>query len=260
MSAEDPRQKIPGVPRHRREFKALADGREPFFPNFLLKEWIAGAVFLAGFMLWVIYNPVILGPKADPTDTTFIPVPDWYFLFLFQFLKYFPGPDIILPGVVIPVIAILLMMFVPWLDRSKSRRPFRRPLATASMMLFIFMSIWLTAEAWGQHEVEIGAGVAQASSSNGLPFAVQHPTSKALLNTSMPGYTIFQQNCAGCHGSQLEGSVGPELRGIGNVATAQQLLPVVTKGFSPMMPPGGGLSDPKQLQSVVDWLAQQKQH
>ena len=65
--------------------------------------------------------------------------------------------------------------------------------------------------------------------------------------------------CAGCHGQNLEGSVGPELRGIGNVASSSQLLPVITKGFPLNMPPGGGLTNKSQLQQIADWLSQQKQ-
>lgn len=258
MSAEDPREKIPGVPRHRHTHKELLDGREPFFPNFLLKEWIVGSIFLVGFSLWCLYDPVPGGGgQANPLDTAFVPVPDWYFLFLYQLLKYFPGPYLIFPAILIPTVGIVMLMLVPWLDTSKTRRPFRRPLATSAMVLSIFMMIWLTAEAYIQYEYETGAMQPPAGS---LPFPTQHPASTTLLATNMPGYHIFMTTCAACHGTDLQGVVGPELRGIGNVATESKLLTTVTNGFPPNMPPAGGLTNAKDVQEVVQWLLQQKQH
>lgn len=256
MSAEDPREKIPGVPRRRLVHKEIADGREPFFPNFLLKEWIVGSIFLIGFMLWIVFNPIGLDAKANPLDSSYIPVPDWYFLFLYQLLKYFPGPDLIFPAVLIPMVATLFLMFVPWIDTRHARRPFKRPLATGTMVVAIFMMIWMTAEAWNQHLFEIGAIQPPASS---LPFAVSHPASTTLMATSMPGYAIFKTTCAACHGPDLKGVIGPELLGIGNVATQAKLLSVVNTGFPGMMPAAGGLTNKTEVKQVVDWLMQQKQ-
>lgn len=109
------------------------------------------------------------------------------------------------------------------------------------------------------------AGTQSAASGGGftagftdLPFPPQNPTSKTLLATSMPGYQLFMNTCAGCHGQSLEGSVGPELRGIGNVTTSAKLGAFITTGKG-MMPPNGGLSSPAQVQQVADWLAKQTQ-
>ncbi len=131
------------------------EGYEPFFPNFLLKEWIIGAVFLVAFFLWIVFNPVTLGPQANPNDTSFIPMPDWYFYFLYQFLKYFPGSDIAVGIVLVPLISVLLFLLVPWLDASPSRRPIKKKLASAAMLLTLLFAIWLTNEATVQHLAEI---------------------------------------------------------------------------------------------------------
>lgn len=131
-------------------------GYESFFPNFLLKEWIVGAVFLLCFVLWMAYNPVTLGAQANPDDTSFIPMPDWYFYFLYQFLKYFPGSDIAVGVVLVPAISLLLLICAPWLDISPIRRPLARIGATASMILTVLLVIWLTNEAAVQHLAEIG--------------------------------------------------------------------------------------------------------
>ncbi len=97
-----------------------------------------------------------------------------------------------------------------------------------------------------------------AGGPNGMPFAPQSPKSKTLLDTSMPGYTIFNNTCSGCHGSDLEGGVGPELRGIGNVANETTLISFITKGKD-IMPPGGGLTSSAQIKQVADWLMKQTQ-
>ena len=65
---------------------------------------------------------------ADPSDATYVPRPEWYFLSLFQLLKYFPGPlepvaTLVIPGAVVTFIAL-----VPFLDRRPERHPARRPL------------------------------------------------------------------------------------------------------------------------------------
>ena len=63
-----------------------------FYPQQVLKDTIA--IFVAFSILFVmaIAVRVPLDQLADPTDTTFIPRPEWYFLFLFQSLKLFTGP------------------------------------------------------------------------------------------------------------------------------------------------------------------------
>lgn len=93
----------------------------------------------------------------------------------------------------------------------------------------------------------------------GLAFPVSNPANTKLMATTLPGYTIFQNQCSVCHGTGLLGSVGPELLGIGNVSTEPKLLAAVTHGFPPLMPPAGGLTDPTQIKEVVAWLSQQKQ-
>ena len=65
---------------------------------------------------------VPLGHVADPTDTSFIPRPEWYFLFLFQMLKLFEGPLEIVGSLILPTLAILALFLVPFIDRGKMVR------------------------------------------------------------------------------------------------------------------------------------------
>ena len=68
--------------------------------------------------------------RANPADTTYTPRPEWYFLFLFQLLKYFPGNLEVIGVVVIPTLVILLLLALPFIDRSPKRHFLRRPLAS----------------------------------------------------------------------------------------------------------------------------------
>src|SRR5699024_8533892 len=80
---------------------------EAFWPNFLLKEWLVGAVFLVGFLCLTIAHPAPLESMADPTDTSYLPLPDWYFLWIYQLIKYkfASGPFFVLGALVIPGLA-----------------------------------------------------------------------------------------------------------------------------------------------------------
>jgi menaquinol-cytochrome c reductase cytochrome b/c subunit len=244
-------ERIPGTPRYRHHH-LKNPGTEPFFPNFLLKEWIAGSVFLLAFVLWIVFNPVDLGDKANPQDTSFIPVPDWYFLFLFQLLKYFPGADEIFATALVPGVAALLLMFAPWLDRKKTRHPFKRTMATSAMILMTLMSIWLTNEATVQHAAELNPPVTA-----GLVKLPAMPAGHKFVDTSDPGYKIFASVCANCHGKSGEGAFGPAIYAIGSQWDATKLTQFITTGMG-AMPPRGTLSTDAQVKTVANWLAKQK--
>ncbi len=249
-------ERIPGTPRYRHHLMRHP-GTEPFFPNFLLKEWIVGSVFLLSFMLWIVFNPVDLGPRANPDDTSFIPVPDWYFLFLYQILKYYPGNYEIFGTFLLPMVGGLLLLFTPWLDVSKERHPFQRPIPTAAMVLATLLTIWLTNEAAVQHQAEVAQASGQVTTP-GLPVLPRIPASQIhLVDTNMPGYQLFEQTCANCHGKAGEGGLGPPIYAIGRYWNAKQLKDFVDKGAG-MMPPRGTLSSEQQVQEVVDWLVKQK--
>ncbi|MFC4768950.1 c-type cytochrome [Effusibacillus consociatus] len=248
MAGHD-KERIPGVPRYRRPKDLPNDGTEPFFPNFLLKEWIVGSVVLVAFIVWVVFNPVELSSVADPSDTSFIPVPDWYFLFLYQLLKYVPGNYVWLGTVVIPGIATTLLLLAPWLDRRKTRAPFKRPIATWSMMIALFFMAWLTYEAEAQHEA--------ALAKNPPKKKVELPKDTAIVDQSDPAAKTFGQTCASCHGVDLKGQVGPALLGVGNKYTPEQIQEIIKNGKPPAMP--AGFLQGEDAKKVAEWLSKQKQ-
>jgi ubiquinol-cytochrome c reductase cytochrome b subunit len=100
----------------------------PFYPYQALRDTLAVAAVFACLITLAATVRVPLDGVADPSDATYVPRPEWYFLSLFQLLKYFPGPlepvaTLIIPGAVVTFIALL-----PFLDRRPERHPARRPL------------------------------------------------------------------------------------------------------------------------------------
>lgn len=77
-----------------------------------------------------------------------------------------------------------------------------------------------------------------------------------LVDKSMPGYQIFEQTCAGCHGQSAQGGFGPAIYAIGKYWNETQLNAFVTQGRG-AMPPKGSLSSDAQVQQVVAWLSKQ---
>jgi len=99
-----------------------ATPREPFFPKQMARD---AAASLGLFVLLVALASAFrapLGPTADPSDTGYVPRPEWYFLSLFQLLHYFRGKAAILGTVAIPVAVAGFLFALPLLDRSSTRR------------------------------------------------------------------------------------------------------------------------------------------
>lgn len=119
-----------------------------FFPGHAIKDAIvAGGVFaiLLGFALT---TDAPLEPIADPADASYIPRPEWYFLWLFQLLKYFPGKLEVLGAHGIPALLLGSMILLPFFDRRPERRWWKRPVATTIACAILAMISSLTVIAW----------------------------------------------------------------------------------------------------------------
>ena len=86
-----------------------------------------------------------LGPKADPTTTTYVPRPEWYFFFLFELLRVIKPPELVpLATIGVPTICMILLFLLPFIDRGPERRPERRPIATIAGIFVIVAMGYLT--------------------------------------------------------------------------------------------------------------------
>ena len=112
--------------------------------------------FLIGYLCLTVAHPSPLERMADPTDAGYIPLPDWYFLFLYQLLKYSyaSGSFTVIGAFIMPRIAFGALLLAPFLDRGPERRPLKRPVATGFMLLAIASIIFLTWESVAHHDWE----------------------------------------------------------------------------------------------------------
>lgn len=119
--------------------------RVPFYPDHVSKE----AKVVLGFTVVVVligllglFFPVGLGEPADPLNTPAHVKPEWYFLALYQLLKYIPKTA----GVVLPVLAVIILTIWPFIDRKsdQSLNNYRRRaiLVGVTMIVLIAMTIW----------------------------------------------------------------------------------------------------------------------
>ena len=98
----------------------------PFFPNFFLHDLVGWTLILGAVLCVSVYWPATLGEKADPFAPTPAGIqPEWYFLWMFQTLKLFPGHILGIEGELLAVgltgVAGAALLLVPWLDRPARR-------------------------------------------------------------------------------------------------------------------------------------------
>ncbi|WP_027963364.1 menaquinol-cytochrome c reductase cytochrome b/c subunit [Halalkalibacillus halophilus] len=186
-----------------KDYSAFPGRTEAFWPNFLLKEWLVGAVFLIGFLCLVAAAPSPLEQQADPNNAAYIPLPDWYFLFLYELLKYeFASADYIVIGTVgIPGLAFGALLLAPFLDTGPGRKPSKRPIATGMMLLGVMATIWLTYES-----------VVAADWEAREEYSVENVV-EVEVDEGHPGYEVYMDNCMSCHGDAMQGAptLGPDL-------------------------------------------------
>lgn len=140
--------------------------------------------------------PFPLADKANPSDTSFVPVPEWYFLFYYELLKHIHGPFEPLVTWVLPIAFVLIVLFWPLLDWKKTvRAPTSRPIGMTLGAVFLLIVFSL-----------LGVSLKNLYAVKRADPGVAH--GKAL-------YTQF--GCAGCHRIHGEGgALAPDLSSIGD--------------------------------------------
>src|SRR5213594_1810008 len=173
-----------------------AQGSETFYPRQVFMD----AVVMLGIFLIVALLAVTvsfpLADKANPSDSSFVPVPEWYFLFYYEFLKHVHGPLEPVATWILPGAAVLVMLFWPFLDwQKKVRAPTSRPIGMALGVLFLVFVFSM-----------LGISLKNLYAVKRVDPAIAH--GKALVK---------QFGCAACHRIHGEGgAIGPELSYVGD--------------------------------------------
>jgi menaquinol-cytochrome c reductase cytochrome b/c subunit len=221
-----------------REYSILKSQGKPFFPYAVAKDSIMACVVMASIIGMSLLFGAELGPKADPTTTTYVPRPEWYFFFLFELLRVIkPALLVPLATIGVPTICIILLMLLPFIDRGPERRPERRPIAMISGIFVIVAMGYLT---------YLGAA---AGSPNEIEYKVEAQYEPGKL-------VAAQSGCLACHkiGHNGNDGPGPELTDIAQKLPKAAILRTLENPTAPM--PSYRNMDEEKKAALVDFLAQ----
>jgi menaquinol-cytochrome c reductase cytochrome b/c subunit len=221
-----------------REYTLLKAQGKPFFPYAVAKDGLMACVVLTTIIAMSIIFGAELGPKADPTTTTYVPRPEWYFFFLFELLRVIKPPTLTPVATIgVPTVCMVLLFLLPFIDRGPERRPERRPIATIAGIFTICAMGYLT---------YLGAA---AGSPNEIEYEVAEQYEPGKL-------AVAQSGCLACHkiGENGNGGPGPNLTNIGDKLPRAAILRTLDNPTAPM-PSFEGLPEEKK-NAMVDFLSQ----
>ncbi len=225
----------------RREEKGM-----PFFPDFALREALAAFTYLAFLLVLASLTRPPLEEVANPNASGYVPRPEWYFLWLFQLLKYFKGKLEPVGTFLIPTLGIGLLLALPFLDRREARtrrllpgtRPVRLwPRVAGAAVLLALGSLTLMA----------------ARSESPMK-----PAGPRLTPVQEAGRALFEKmGCLTCHRvGDRGGSRGPDLTHFASRPDARDRVLLHFSGIAPA--PGSSMPayqlSPEELSSLSEYL------
>ncbi len=236
-----------------KKYKEKKAAGERFFPHSIAKDAVVSLFIFILLLGLVVFVGVPSEPPANPSDTSYIPRPEWYFLWTFQLLKYFPGQ---FEGVAILGLglAIFVGLFgLPFFDRSPKRHPLNRPVASTAMVAIVLGMVLLTVQ----------AVVTTPPQAEGVVVG------GTLEERIEAGGKLYAEYCAECHGQEGEGAELPDQPGeytnplndqdFLTTHTNEVIFNVIDYGWQSLgMPPfglryGGNLTDP-DIRAIVDFV------
>jgi menaquinol-cytochrome c reductase cytochrome b/c subunit len=227
-----------------------------FWPDIIYKDLVITVALFIILIIMATWIGVAQEPKADPSDSAYVPRPEWYFLFLFQMLKYFPGKLEWLGTTIIPIIAVLAIFLLPFFDRNPRRFWKARPWALGIMSVIVVGIVVLT----------VLAVVTTP------PQEVTGTIAGTVPEQILAGQDLYSINCTQCHGPNGEGG---EIKGVvgleGFIMKAintkdemytrndQTLTDIISYGqpvlgMTPFARAFGGALGPSDIESIVTFM------
>jgi ubiquinol-cytochrome c reductase cytochrome b subunit len=248
---------------------------ELFYPRQVLMDLSLTALLIIGLGLLCFFAPMQLGPPANPADAQYVPRPEWYYLPIFQWLKYWHGAASVLGILVIPTLLAFAVIALPFLDRSIERRPWKRPVAMGAyaFVLFVLVGLGLRSQYLDKHDPGVAQQLAKQNTEEAeymhKPFEPElSSASLTAANVALAdplaakGKTIFEaQSCNACHGDAGVGTAAaPALVGMAAKSSPDQLaqlfkhptLKMTAGGMPPIDLP------PDDLKALIAYLASLK--
>ncbi len=209
----------------------------PFWPDVALRMIIVVLIVAVGIWILAGIYPKGLGDPADALNKShYIPEPAWYFFGVYQLLKYFPGSLDVIAMVGLPVVAMVVLFGLPWLDRNPSRSPKKRPLALGVAAALVVGMIFLTYQ-----------GMSSVPKPLAATGVVAHPSYKKDIQP------ILQSKCVQCHAEIATYSNTVEKVSPGNPG-ASTLIKNIDGSKQPQMPVGQEPLSKDQIQTMTNWV------
>jgi menaquinol-cytochrome c reductase cytochrome b/c subunit len=234
-----------------REYAILKAQGKPFFPYAVAKDAVMACVVMAIIITLSLVLGAEVAAKANPTSTTYVPRPEWYFFFLFEVLRVVKPPTLTpLATIGVPTIAMILLFLLPFYDRKPERRPERRPIATLTGIVVIAGMAFLTYEG-----ANTGSPTAIEAAA---PAAVVHAGGQSLAQYEAGKLVVAQSGCLACHklGDNGNAGPGPNLTHIAARLPRQAIARTLVNPTAPM--PSYKNLPPKKFEEIVNFLAQLK--
>src|SRR2546429_4779778 len=231
-----------------RDYSVMKAQGKPFFPYAVAKDAAMACVVLAVIITLSLVLGAELGSKANPTTTTYVPRPEWYFFFLFEVLRVIRPPGLVpLATIGVPTIGMILLFLLPFFDRGPERRPERRPIATATFVLVAGAMALLTfqgAQAGSPTAIELAT-----------PASVNQAGGTTLQEFEAGKLVVAQSGCLACHkiGENGNAGPGPNLTHIASRLKSQGIPRTLVNPTPPM--PSFKELPPQKFKSVVAFLS-----
>ena len=222
---------------------------ERFYPRQVVMDMSFALLLIAVLGLIALLFPAELGPRANPSDTQYLPRPEWYYLPAFQWLKYWSGSLTVVGILVIPTILAALLVSLPFYDRKPERRPWRRPLAVGGFAGVFTALILLGALSYRDDHRDTGVGKQLAKQREETEQFMKTPFEPEMASSTLTaanvalanplaakGKVVFEVlDCASCHG---DGGIGTpaasKLLGVGTKLPPDKLMAVLKQPTAKM--------------------------